>query len=475
MYLKKIKLTNFRCFRSLELSFERQLTVFTGGNGFGKTTILDAVKYALNYYVRRFPGVRQMVPSTDDITTFYLDGRGDEEFQERYFLLETTADFAEGTDVSWPVFIPNRKLPQAERKELARERPDGKRLCEIIDNRVKSRFDGERNILPVIAFFDTQRAVVKQKVQRRRGFRKSLDYTAGYDGCLHAGLDFKGILEWLEIFEKREYDECKQLHDISHRCLENRTIQYALDRLIPGLRNLRTKTGPYRMVVDAEVDGQIVPCKVDEFLSDGYRCMLMLVLNLISRILKLNPHAYTEPEQVLSCPGVILIDEVDLHLHPAWQQRVLPDLCRVFPEIQFIVTTHSPQVVSSVPTECIRKIAARALLPCGAEDEGAEGASDRCGQHVSGPSVNTLGAKAGQILSSVFDTNERAPGTDLTKDIVAFRNMLAHGTWNTDEGNRLWEKLCLVMQTDPELASLKIERMLKAYDLEKNHEADSQA
>lgn len=473
MYLKKIKLTNFRCFRNLELSFERRLTVFTGGNGLGKTTVLDAVKYALNYYVRRFPGVKQMIPSSDDITTFYLEGRGEEEFQERYFKIETTADFDDENDVEWGVCVPNRRLPLTERKNLGMPRPDGKRMCGIVDEKVKGRFEGGKEILPVVAFFDTQRAVVKQKVQRRRGFRKSLDYTAGYDGCLHAGLDFKGILEWLEIFEKREYDECKQLHDISHRCLENRTIQYALDRLIPGLRNLRTKTSPYRMMVDAEIDGRMVPCKVDEYLSDGYRCMLMLVLNLISRILKLNPNIFTSPEQILACPGIVLIDEVDLHLHPEWQQRVLPGLLSVFPAIQFIVTTHSPQVVSSVSSECIRKIDGRACA--GDNPATADALEDKCGQQVVGPSINTKGAKAGQILSSVFNTSERAPDADLTKDILRYRNMLAHGTWNSGEGKALWVKLNEAMQTDPELASLKVERMFKAYDQEKSNEAHPQA
>lgn len=471
MYLKKIKLTNFRCFRNLELSFERRLTVFTGGNGFGKTTVLDAVKYALNYYVRRFPGVKQMIPSSDDITTFYLEGHGEEEFQERYFQLETVADFEDECDVEWNVVISNRKLPAPERKELARDKVKGKRLCEIIDKWATERFEGGMRVLPVIAFFDTQRAVVKQKIQRRRGFRKSLDYTAGYDGCLHAGLNFKGILEWLEIFEKREYDECKQLHDISHRCLENMTIQYALDRLIPGLRNLRTKTGPYRMVVDAEIDGRVVPCKVDEYLSDGYRCMLMLVLNLISRILKLNPNIFTSPEQVLACPGIVLIDEVDLHLHPEWQQRVLPGLLNVFKGIQFVVTTHSPQVVSSVPTECIRRIDGR---KCGAEANAADVSSGECGQQVTRPMINTHGAKSGQILSSVFDTSERAPSA-LPNDIRDYRNMLANGTWNTTEGEALWSRLNETMQTDPELASLKVERMFKAYDQEKDHEANPQA
>ena len=304
--------------------------------------------------------------------------------------------------------------------------------------------------LPVVADFGTQRAVVKQKVQRRRGFRSKLEYTDGYVGCLNADLDYKQILEWIEIFEKNEYDECKRRSDISYRCLENRTIQFALNKMLPELSNLRTKLNPYRLVVDAcvangsEDGGEIVPCRVDEYLSDGYRCVLMLVLNLISRILKLNPHAYKTPEDVLACPGIVLIDEVDLHLHPSWQQRVLPDLLGVFKNVQFIVTTHSPQVVSTVPSRCVRKIENMRISPV---------------------EVNTEGAVAGQMLTEVFGTSERPRNTELSKDIERYRRMLDDGSWKSPEGERLWERLQHALQTDPALATLSVDRMMKDHGL----------
>ncbi|MGB8922932.1 MAG: AAA family ATPase [Pseudomonas sp.] len=87
-------------------------------------------------------------------------------------------------------------------------------------------------------------------------------------------------------------------------------------------------------------------------LSDGIRNIVALAADIAYRCIKLNPHlGITAPHQ---CTGVVLIDEVDMHLHPAWQQTVIPDLLGAFPNIQFIVTTHSPQVITSVQAKCIR-------------------------------------------------------------------------------------------------------------------------
>ena len=93
--------------------------------------------------------------------------------------------------------------------------------------------------------------------------------------------------------------------------------------------------------------------------------MLALVLYLAQRMAVANPYfnAATENDHregvdeifdPLSAPAIVLIDEVDLHLHPSWQQRVLGDLMRAFPQTQFIVTSHSPQVISTVKPENIR-------------------------------------------------------------------------------------------------------------------------
>jgi predicted ATP-binding protein involved in virulence len=95
-------------------------------------------------------------------------------------------------------------------------------------------------------------------------------------------------------------------------------------------------------------------------LSDGYRNMTAMVADLAWRASVLNPHLLGDaPSQT---PGVVMIDEVDLHLHPRWQRRVLGDLLRTFPQVQFVVTTHSPQVISSARPEWIRLLTQEGVI-----------------------------------------------------------------------------------------------------------------
>lgn len=89
-----------------------------------------------------------------------------------------------------------------------------------------------------------------------------------------------------------------------------------------------------------------------DMLSDGLRNAIAMVADLAFRAYKLNPNL--GERAALETPGVALIDEVDMFLHPSWQQTILASLRDAFPEVQFLVTTHSPQVISSVPRECIR-------------------------------------------------------------------------------------------------------------------------
>lgn len=87
-------------------------------------------------------------------------------------------------------------------------------------------------------------------------------------------------------------------------------------------------------------------------LSDGYRNMVAMVADIAYRCAQLNPQM--GEDVTVNTKGIILIDELDLHLHPKWQRRVVPDLRKTFPNIQFIITSHSPFIIQSMnPGEVI--------------------------------------------------------------------------------------------------------------------------
>ena len=90
-----------------------------------------------------------------------------------------------------------------------------------------------------------------------------------------------------------------------------------------------------------------------QMLSDGEKGVISLVADIAYRMALLNPDLL---EHVLETPGIVLIDEIDLHLHPAWQKKIVDDLIHIFPNIQFVITTHSPSVLANVRKEYVQTL-----------------------------------------------------------------------------------------------------------------------
>lgn len=123
------------------------------------------------------------------------------------------------------------------------------------------------------------------------------------------------------------------------------------------------------LAIKQQTDDGVIPVAVHQ-LSDGVRAAFGLVADIAFRCAKLNPHFGASA--ALRTHGIVLIDEVDLHLHPSWQQKILNTLQLAFPNIQFIVTTHSPQVLSAIPKECVRSLDAGGSVMPEAETQGVE-------------------------------------------------------------------------------------------------------
>ncbi|MGZ8956169.1 MAG: AAA family ATPase, partial [Methylovulum sp.] len=128
-----------------------------------------------------------------------------------------------------------------------------------------------------------------------------------------------------------------------------------------------------------------------ELLSDGIRGVLAMVGDIAYRCIKLNPHLGLNAAKESS--GVVMIDEVDMHLHPEWQQTILGNLVKAFPKIQFIVTTHSPQVLTTVQAKCIRLLFANG--------------------DVLTPEINPYGEESKVALEDIMHVSSR-PHTDET-------------------------------------------------------------
>lgn len=439
MQLNKIVLDNFRCFKHLELVFHTNhqsetlektggMTVLVAANGQGKTAVLEAVKYLLGSFISRFP--KTSVPRLRD--SDYRDewsrreGFFESQFVRKprapYLRLWGEAEFSHAGDVTiqWDLFMKRDKTSRtsAQLPTFA----GSKKINEQADWFIDRDNEEKQAPLPIIAYYNTERAVIRNKPERRRGFQKIFSRYDAYTGALDNGLNYKKTIEWFCFLEDKQRREKEAVQDWAYQTLEYRTIQLAVENMLPGFRNLRTTLRPLDLIVDIEEAEQpFKTCRIDTQLSDGYKIVLVLVLDLVSRILEANAGIpEITPEQLLNAEGVVLIDEVDLHLHPSWQQRILGDLRRTFPRLQFIVSTHSPQVVSSVPKECIRIIDEGEIIPFDSQTQGVE---------------------SQDILAQIFGTDPAPQEDPYVRLLKQYAEMAAHGLADTEKGRQFYQEL----------------------------------
>ncbi|MEO0686205.1 MAG: AAA family ATPase, partial [Cyanobacteria bacterium J06649_11] len=153
-------------------------------------------------------------------------------------------------------------------------------------------------------------------------------------------INFNSFFQWFRKLEDLENEQRLDDSDFVNYQLE--AVRQAIYSLITGLSNLRIRRSPLRMTVKKQEQEINV-----HQLSDGEKCLLALVGDLARRLAIANPGL----DDPLLGEGIVLIDEIELHLHPRWQRDIIPALKRTFPNCQFIVSTHSPQVISHVHPE----------------------------------------------------------------------------------------------------------------------------
>ncbi len=337
MKLSSVRVRNFRAIEELSLALDPGLTVLVGDNAMGKTSLLDAIALVLSPAVERCPAVSGRTPEVDDI-------RRAGNFRARYLYLQATST----TGLAWD----RHKLRDATAgsREALRlsNRPVGRvKLHEQLDPIIQARQEGDSaRPLPVVAYYSTDRAVILPPL-RKRNFRDQHDPFEGLRGAFSPTTSFKAMFEWFLSVESEELREQRSDPAYVHPQLEG--VRRAVRAAIPGCTRLEVATRPLRLEVGLTGANGAEERLSLQSLSGGYRTLLALVCDLARRMVQCNP------EQGIESEAIVLIDEVDLHLHPRWQQTVLDDLRRAFPNAQLIVTTHSEQVIASaLPHQVLR-------------------------------------------------------------------------------------------------------------------------
>ncbi|MCP4349917.1 MAG: AAA family ATPase [Desulfobacterales bacterium] len=331
MKLIKLQSTNFRPFKELDIEFGERLTVAVGVNGAGKTSILEVLAIMLSRLIGR-------VCSTKGTGRFFTDSDIREGSNETVNSIEI--DFNQES-FSWKVV----KTKRGRKKQTITNLSKVKDIVEIIHESLEKN---ENSSIPLAIFYGVNRSVLDIPLRIRTKHKS--DQLAAYDQALTGGRnDFRRFFEWYRMREDLENEQRLNAADnvgtkhfnvksLQYRDLQLKAVREAIERLT-GFSNLKIKRNPLRMEV--QKGKQLFDLRQ---LSDGEKCLLALAGDLAHRLAITNPNM----KNSLEGQAIVLIDEIELHLHPEWQHRIIPRLLETFPNCQFILTTHSPQVLSHV-------------------------------------------------------------------------------------------------------------------------------
>lgn len=190
----------------------------------------------------------------------------------------------------------------------------------------------------MFSYYGVSRALLDVPL-RKRGFPKAHARFEALEGALVADSRFRSAFVWFFNKENEEQRKQRELKDFEFQLPELEAVRKAIISVFPGISNPHITLNPLKFVVKKGTETLDIMQ-----LSDGYKTLLSLVIDLAIRMALANPEA----EKPLESKAVVLIDEVDLHLHPEWQRRVVGDLLRTFPNTQFLLTTHGPYIIEAV-------------------------------------------------------------------------------------------------------------------------------
>ena len=327
MRLKQLTLENFRGKQTLDIELGEQLTLLLAANGGGKTSILDGIAIGLGEALTHLPQVAGLsFKKTGDI------------YQANNKIAPYARIVLHATNgIAWDRVT--RRDKSAATTRLIQPGLGVKALRTFLDESIIDPLNaGADFYLPVFAYYGVSRALLDVPLTRK-GFTHQHARFEALANALNANSRFKSAFVWFYNKENEEHrlQKAEKSFDVSLKELD--CVRLAVERMFPDLSNPHIELNPLRFVVKQGTELFNITQ-----LSDGYKTLLGMVIDLSARMAMANPHL----EDPLAAEAIVMIDELDLHLHPQWQQRIAGDLLRAFPNTQFIISTHSPYVVESV-------------------------------------------------------------------------------------------------------------------------------
>lgn len=383
MKIADLYLENFRCFEKIMITFSEDYTVFIGNNGSGKSSILNAVKTVLAGFIEA---------STRNLSSLTVTSISIKEEDVR--LKTITSGSILDHEASYPVSI-NMNVVLSPYNTVSwggsfnsyaePNHEQAKPIAEYVKQLQESIKAGNNIMLPVIAYYGTRRQWDKtgRTSHQNVGFMPRMN---GYINSLSAEpFNIDLMRHWfsrmLLISRKKPVPEFEAVRKAITSCY------MSIDR--------RENISDVKIDYDAEKEDIEIQIFFDDgsaeilpmhYLSDGSKNIFAVVSDIAYRMAVLNP--WLLDNVITETYGVVMIDEIDMHLHPSWQRRIIDGLHNTFPKVQFILTTHSPTVLTNITRDNIRILDSGKIIT---------------------PEVNTYGRDVNSILREVMQSDIRPP------------------------------------------------------------------
>lgn len=428
MYLKQITLQNFRCYENFDINLHKNLTVVVGVNGAGKTSLLEAISIAMSTMFVPMDGLKGIgIDKTQAHLKAYSIG-STSDVQAQYPVKVSATAIIDGQEIHW-----ERSLNTVKGQTTIKEAKEILSIATDYQNRLR---EGDSSlILPILAYYGTGRLWDYHREKQNDIFETSTR-TNGYIDSLDGSTNLKLMMNW---FAKMTVQKYQNQENGLGKIPELEAVFAAMEKCcskITGFDNVKVQYNMGTKELDVaytDTFGKRMRIPINR-LSDGYKGTISLVADIAYRMAVLNPQFLGNVCN--ETDGIVLIDEVDLHLHPAWQQRILSDLTSIFPKVQFIVSTHAPEVINSVASENVISIENNQAVPV---------------------SVETYGKDANGILHSIMRVAER-PQLVMERFDKFYKAIDAR---DFDKAEDILDRLENDIGEDPELASMRIQLELE--------------
>lgn len=338
MRIDHLKIKNFKGFECCAIEFDSHFNLLVGDNATGKTSVLDALAIAVDTW---FLGIRGEQKAggidTDDVRVKAFRHQDAASFEKQFPSRIEARGFVLGEALEWA-----RELSKDGGRTTTAEAKELTRIAHDADEKARS---GSDITLPLICSYGTERLWYESRHsrvnKREDSHPRRPSRFDGYRDWTAFEIQETALLEWIRA-------EVSVSQQRSAETIALTVVKGAIVDCVESATGLYFDERYKEVIVQMEKSDD----QMFSNLSDGQRIMLTLIGDLVKRAVTLNPHL--GPSVLEKTSGIVLIDELDLHLHPKWQRRVIHDLKRTFPLVQFIATTHSPQLIGEARPEEIR-------------------------------------------------------------------------------------------------------------------------